>query len=107
TGDERFTEDGEPINMRAQTPRERYAALRTHFARLGVPDDAIWELEQVSPSEVKLSWENDDLRIVRTLSAGSGPYQILQSIEITNNGRRDRRTQLGVSVYHYVERKDE
>ncbi len=107
TGDERFTEDGEPVNMRAQTPRDRYAALQTHFARLGVPDDAVWDLEQVAPSEVRLSWEGNGLRIVRNLRAGDGPYQIWQTIEVTNTSQRDRRAQLGVSVYHYVQRDGE
>jgi YidC/Oxa1 family membrane protein insertase len=108
TDDPRFTtEDGEPANMRVETPREQFAALRTHFERLGVPDDAVWELEQVSPSEVRLTWEGEGLRIVRTLSAGEGPYQIWQDIELTNTGERARRTQLGVSVYHYVRHSEE
>ena len=108
TGDPRFADEaGEPVNMRAATPREQYAALRTHFARLGVPEDAVWDIEQVSPREVRLSWEGEGLRIVRTLSAGDGPYQIWQDIELTNTGTRERRTQLGVSVYHYVQHAEE
>ena len=108
TGDPRFADEaGEPVNMRAETPREQYAALRTHFERLGVPDDAVWDIEQVSPSEVRLSWEGENLRIERTLRAGDGPYQIWQEIALTNTGSRPKRTRLGVSVYHYVQHAEE
>lgn len=105
-GDPRFTEEGEPLNI-VTTDREEYQPLRIELARLGIPDDIVWELEQVSDSEVRLSWEGRGVRVVRTLSAGEGPYQLWSSVELTNTSERGKRTRLEVASFHYVQRGDE
>ncbi len=107
-GDERFTEEGRPIDIvTTEARRDVWRPLRIQLARLGLPDDIVWEIEQVSPGEVRLSWEGQGLRIVRTFAAGDGPYQLETSTEVTNTTARDKRTRLEVELWHYVRRDDE
>ncbi len=104
--DPRFTEGGQPIDV-ITTDREEYEALRIELARLGIPDDLVWTLEQVSEREVKLSYEGQGVRVERTLRAGDGPYQVFQTVQVTNTGNRPRVTRLEASVHHYVRREEE
>jgi YidC/Oxa1 family membrane protein insertase len=126
-GDERFQRDGRPLDLintpSASAELDRifrcppnshcngqsfgYDSMRTHFARLGVPDDAVWELEQLSPTRVRLTWHDEGLRIERTFSAGRGPYQVWQTVRVTNTGPVERRTRLEVAVSRYVRRESE
>ncbi|MCZ7678697.1 MAG: hypothetical protein M5U28_07970 [Sandaracinaceae bacterium] len=105
-GDPRFTVEGEPIDI-VTTDREEYQALRVELARLGVPADVVWDLEEVSEREVRLSWEGRGIRLVRTFTAGEGPYQLYTTTELTNTSERAKRTRLEVGVWHYVRREDE
>lgn len=105
-GDARFTDDGEPMDV-VTTEREEYQALRVELARLGLPDDLVWELEQRSEREVRLRWEGQGVRIERAFVAGEGPYQLFQRITLTNTGDRARETRLETSVHHYVRREEE
>jgi YidC/Oxa1 family membrane protein insertase len=105
-GDPRFTEGDEPLDV-ITTDREDYQALRIELDRLGLPEDLVWQLEQVSEREVRLRWEGQGVRVERTLRAGDGPHQVLQSVRLTNTGNRPRVTRLVSSVHHYVRREDE
>ncbi len=107
-GDDRFTLDGEPMNIvTTEERRDVWRPFRVELARVGVPDDATWEIEQVSEREVRLTWEGEGLRIVRTFTAGEGPYQIVTSTELTNTGARPKRTRLEIELWHYVRREEE
>lgn len=107
-GDDRFVEDGEPMDLvTTEERRDVWRPFRVELARLGLPDDLIWDLEQVSEREVRLSWEGQGLRVERTFTAGDGPYQLWSSTQVTNNGARARRTRLEVELWHYVPRDDE
>lgn len=107
-GDQRFTEDGRPMDLvTTEERRDVWRPFRMQLARLGLPDDLVWNLEQVSEREVRLTWEGEGLRIVRTFTAGDGPYQLWSSIAVTNTSARAKRTRLELELWHYVRRGDE
>ncbi len=106
-GDARFTDErGRPTNI-ITTSRDEYRSLRASFARLGLPENIAWEIDQISPREVRLSYEGEGVRIVRTLEAGDGPYQLWSTVRLSNIGRHERTTRLELSVFHYVKRDEE
>jgi YidC/Oxa1 family membrane protein insertase len=107
-GDERFRDtNGYPKNLVIRNVREENEALRIELARLRLPADLIWEIEQVSPREVRLAYDGQGVRVERTLSAGRSPYQIWQRVRVTNNRERDLRTRLEVQVARWVTRENE
>ena len=71
-GRERYTEEGEPIDL-VTTDREEYQSLRMSLGEDRLPEDLVWEIEQVSETQVRLRAEHEGLRVIRSLSAGSGP----------------------------------
>ena len=82
---------------------EHYRSMRITLPGAPIPDDAIWNLRQISPTEVELRWSGAGLEIVRSISAGHGPYQLWQTVVVRNIGREARRTPLYEHVYHYVQ----
>ncbi len=85
------------------TWNEHYLPMRITLPGAPIPDAAVWDLRQVSPTEVELRWEGQGLEIVRSFSAGDGPYQLWQTVVVRNVGHDARRTPLYEHVYHYVE----
>ncbi len=82
---------------------EHYRPMRITLPGAPIPDDAIWTLRQVSPREVELRWAGQGLEIVRSISAGVGPYQLWQTVVVRNVGSGARRTPLYEHTYHYVQ----
>ena len=100
---ERFHDaEGHPQDL-VTTSDEHYRPMRISLPGAPIPDDAIWQLRQVSPTEVELRWAGQGLEIVRSISAGHGPYQLWQTVVVRNVGREERRTPLHEHTYHYVE----
>lgn len=89
------------------TEREEYRPLRIDLPGISIPGDAVWDIEQVSPTEVELRWQGRGVEVVRRLEAGQGPFQIWQTIRVQNVGDRDKDLRLRVSTWHYVHRADE
>jgi YidC/Oxa1 family membrane protein insertase len=112
-GDHRFEDEGRPLNLVTSGPGaspqapERFAPFHVEFARLGLPEDLVWEIEQVSEREVRLRWEGEGLRITRTFRAGRGPYQLWQTVRLENLRNRPVTTRLEVGVARYVTREQE
>lgn len=104
---ERFHDaEGHPQDL-VTTSQEQYRTLRISLPGAPIPDDAIWDLRQVSPREVELRWAGQGLEIVRSISAGDGPYQLWQTVVVRNTGDAPRRTPLYEHAYHYVRVADE
>jgi len=110
TGDERFTEeDGSPLDVvSTDTDQfEQYQSLRMSLGEVELPEDIVWDLEQVSDREVRLTWQGQGLRIVRSFLAGQGPYQIWHTVRIANTADYERTTRLEQEVWHWVLRDEE
>jgi YidC/Oxa1 family membrane protein insertase len=94
--------EGQPQDL-VTTSREAYRPLRISLPGTPIPQDAIWTLRQVSPTEVELRWAGQGLEIVRSISAGHAPYQLWQTVVVRNVGPTTRRTPLYEHTYHYVQ----
>jgi YidC/Oxa1 family membrane protein insertase len=105
-GDRFHDETGEQHEL-VTTDREEYRPLRISLPGAPIPADAVWDLRQVSETEVELRWRGEGLEVVRSFSAGQGPYQVYQTVVVRNIGDEARRTRLNVHAYHYVERANE
>ncbi|MBZ0120322.1 MAG: membrane protein insertase YidC, partial [Sandaracinaceae bacterium] len=101
-GDTRFA-DARVVS----TWSERYAPLRITVPGVEIPADAVWDLEQVSPTAVRLSWEGGGVRVTRKLEAGSGPYQIWSTVRVENLAAAPKRLRLEVATSHFVRAEDE
>lgn len=103
---ERYAEAEQRLDL-VSTDREEFRPLRIDLPGVSLPPDAIWDIEQVSPTEVRLRWEGNGLEVVRTFLAGEGPYQIWQTVRVRNVGQREKDLRLRVSTWHYVPREAE
>lgn len=109
-GDERFTnEDGTSINIiTTDTDRwPRYQSLRVDLGQIGIPESAVWDLTQVSDTEVRLTWEGEGIRVTRSLLAGRGPYQLWHTVRVENTAHYERTTRLEMETWHWILRDDE
>ncbi|MCA9604441.1 MAG: membrane protein insertase YidC [Myxococcales bacterium] len=118
TNDPRFTdEEGHPLDvLSTSTPgherhgydeNENYESLRVEIEGMDIPDDAVWDLAQVSDQEVRLSWTGNGVRVVRSFRAGQGRYQLWHTVRIENLASYERTARLGLETWHWVERDDE
>ncbi len=109
TGDERFHDDEDnPLDVvTIDEPHEFWRPLKLRLGSIELPDDIVWDLDQVSEREVRLSWEGEGLRIVRSFSAGQGPYQIWHTVRVQNLANYPRTTRVELATYHYVQREEE
>ncbi|MGF1469087.1 MAG: YidC/Oxa1 family insertase periplasmic-domain containing protein [Sandaracinaceae bacterium] len=114
-GDDRFqTDEGEPLDL-ITTDRDEYASFRLSLpgAAIRRPEigphsaaaelaDPIWDLEQVSEREVRMTWEGAGVRVERNLRVGEGPYQLWSWVEVTNTSGATRPVHPELHAFHYV-----
>jgi YidC/Oxa1 family membrane protein insertase len=104
--DERYSHGGRHLDL-VTTTREEYQPLRLELPGVGIPADAVWEIEQESERSVRLRWEGNGLEVVRRFEAGTGPYQIWHTARVHNVGNRKLRLRLRLAIWHYVRRSEE
>ncbi len=109
---ERFTAEVEGTERRAPidlvtTDKEQYYPLRLEVGGVPIPADAVWALEQLSPTAVRFSWEGAGFRVARKIEAGRGPFQLWSTVRVTNLGTASRPVRVNTWTYHYVKRADE
>ncbi|MFW5924753.1 MAG: membrane protein insertase YidC [Myxococcota bacterium] len=103
---ERFVDDdGEPLQM-VSTDKEAFLPLGLEMRGVGLPEDAVWEVEQRSPTAVRFTWAGNGFRVVRKVEAGDGPYQLWSTLTITNESRGKRPVRPVVSTHRYVPQDD-
>lgn len=109
-GDPRFLEqteaEPEPHDVVTTNP-DFFPPLRVELAEIGIPKDAVWDMERVSEREVRLTWEGEGVRVVRSFLAGEGPYQLWSTTRVTNTANYERTTRLEMIASHYVTRDEE
>lgn len=110
-GDDRFLEESEggervPHDV-VTTPADQFKPLRMDLGEIGIPEDAVWDLEQVSEREVRMTWEGEGVRVTRSFLAGEGPYQLWSTTRVVNEANFERTTRLEMSAWHYVTRDEE
>lgn len=99
-------EDGRPENM-VTTRLEQYLPFRLDVSGADIPADAVWDIEQLDPKRVRLTWRGGDMTVVNELMAGKTPYQVWSTVTVTNEGRRARAIRPIWNTAHYVKRDDE
>ncbi|MBW2463908.1 MAG: hypothetical protein JRH11_19825, partial [Deltaproteobacteria bacterium] len=104
---ERYLDEGDVPHQMVTTDHEQFYPLSATLHGVSIPPDAVYEVEQVSPRELNLTWEGNGFRVHRNLVAGDGPYQILSTISIENLGQEERPVRVELGSYHYVSRDDE
>jgi YidC/Oxa1 family membrane protein insertase len=86
---------------------EEFVPMRVSLPGIDIPPDAVWTLTQESETSVVLSWTGDGVEVRRRLEAGSGPYQLWQTVLVRNLGDASRRFRLEHHAFHYVTRAAE
>lgn len=94
---------GEQENL-VTTQLEDYRPLRLSLPGVDIPPDVVWELTQENERSVALRWSGNGVEVHRRLEAGSGPYQIWQTVLVRNVGERTRRVRVQEHAFHYVPR---
>lgn len=105
-GDRFRGSDGEQEDL-VTTELEEYLPLRVTIPGVDIPPDVVWELTQESERAVQLRWTGDGVEVLRRLEAGSGPYQIWQTVLVRNLGQGTRRVRVQAHAFHYVRRDEE
>jgi YidC/Oxa1 family membrane protein insertase len=104
--EERYADAGRHLDL-VTTTREEYQPLRMDLPGVGIPADAVWEIEQESERAVRLRWAGRGLEVVRRIEAGRGPYQLWHTVRVRNVGGRPRSMRLRLATWHYVRRAEE
>ncbi len=104
--DERYRIDDEPMQL-VTTDRETYHPQRLEIRGITVPPDAVWEGEQLSPTEVRFRWRGDGVSVTRHVVAGRAPYQLWSTVEVRNEGRATRPVGVALHTAHYVAKTEE
>ena len=103
---DRYQADGHPLDL-VTTDREEYEPLGIEIGGLNIPSDAIWKMEQLSPTSLRFTWEGDGFQVVRKLEAGRGRYQIWSTITIANFTKESHPIRVNIDNFHYVKSKEE
>ena len=87
---------------------ERWRNLRTTFRGAGADDQLKydrfnWTLDESDPKTCKFSYEDDDAKIVKTVRAGGGPFELDVDTEITNKTASDKRHRYALGAFSYRE----
>lgn len=105
-GDRFHEEDGSQQDL-VTTEYEEYRPLRITVPGVDIPPDAVWTITQESERSVTLRWSGNGVEIRRRIQAGTAPYQLYQTTEITNVANYERRVRVEEHAYHYVLRSEE
>lgn len=89
------------------TDKEPYLPLRIELRGVEIPEDATWEMQQLSPTALRFTWSGNGFRVERKVEAGSGPYQLWSTVSVTNASAGARPVRLITTVHHYVPREAE
>ncbi|MBO6935707.1 MAG: membrane protein insertase YidC [Deltaproteobacteria bacterium] len=104
---ERWTDDqGDPLDM-VTTWKEHAYTLQIRPRGITIPDDAVWQGEQVDDRTVRFRLEVDGFLVVRKIEAGQDPYQLWSTVRIVNLGEATRPVAVAHFAYDYVEREKE
>jgi YidC/Oxa1 family membrane protein insertase len=101
-----FLVAGRRIDL-VSTDREEYLPLRVDLGGVPIPQDAVWQIEQLSPTALRFTWSGEGFRVERKVEAGHGPYQIWSTVRVTNTSAGTRPVRVNHHTYHYVKRDDE
>lgn len=104
---EQFKEDDGSLLDLVTTDKERYQPFRIEVTGADIPEDAVWQGEQLSPSAIQLTWEGNGLRVRRRIEAGQGPYQLWSTVEVRNLDEEPRYARIRYFTHHYVAKDDE
>jgi YidC/Oxa1 family membrane protein insertase len=103
---DRYLDDSRAPQEVITTDKEEYYPFRAELLGVPMPADAVYDVQQVSPSKIVLSWEGSGFAVTRTLETG-GPYEIWSTIEIENQTGAARNVRVRLGAYHYVTREEE
>lgn len=103
---ERYTQDdGSPIDV-VTTDKPPYYPLAFQAEDLDL-EAARWQASQDRDDILTLTAETGDVRVVRELQAGKGPYQLWVTTRIVNRASKTRSLRYEIPTHHYVAREEE
>ncbi len=99
-------------DMSTTPDHERWRNLRTLFRRAGTqpsPDDQVkfdrfnWKVEAAEPAgeSCKFSYEDDRVRIVKTIGAGDRPFELNVATTLTNLADAPKKHTASIEVFAY------
>ncbi len=103
---DRYLVEGAPDNV-VTTDKCEYYPFRLELPGLPIDPAEHWVVDQRSPREVELRWSGSGVEVVRTLTAGDGPYQLWSAVTVSNTGDADRTFRAVYTTSHYVSREEE
>lgn len=97
------TESGD---MSTTPDHERWRSLRTLFRGEGANDQLKydrfpWKLERLGDTGCRFTYEDDDVQITKTVTAGARPYELELETTLKNRAENPRRHRLSVGMYAY------
>jgi YidC/Oxa1 family membrane protein insertase len=105
-GERYHDDDGAPIDL-VTVDREGFYPFRFELTGVRIPADAVFEVDQVSKTEVHFRYEGKGFVVTRKLEVGKSPFQLWSTVTVHNRDDAPRTVSLREEVYHYVAREDE
>lgn len=105
----------EGIDLSTTPDHERWRSLRTTFRGPDGKDQikydrVVWKLEASAPESAgkacTFTYEDDDVRLTKTVAAGDRPFELLVTTSVTNLAKEARKHQLSMGTYAFRKNLD-
>ncbi len=106
-GQEELVTTGRDAEGQPDVSLEEFVPLRITLPGVDIPADAVWTVTQESETSVVLAWTGNGVEVRRRFEAGSGPYQLWQTVLVRNLGDATRSVRVQHHAFHYVTRAQE
>jgi YidC/Oxa1 family membrane protein insertase len=109
--DAKYASGGKGFDLSTTPDVERWHNLRTQFrghdANSQLKYDRFdWKLDKSTDKSCAFSYEDADVRIVKTITAGADPFELFVDTSVTNLADQPKRHQFSISAASYHINKD-
>lgn len=103
--DERYAHS-EARDVASTFSQERWRSLRTLFRGEGATDQVKydrfpWQLEKQGDRACRFTYDNEEVRIVKTVKAGDRPFELVVETELTNLASAPRKHRMSIEAFAY------
>ncbi len=109
--DAQYAEGTNGYDLSTTPDHERWRSLRTLFRGEGADDQLKydrfpWKLERLGETGCKFTYEDADVSIVKTISAGARPFELNVDTQITNLSDASKKHRFAIAAYAFRTNKE-
>jgi YidC/Oxa1 family membrane protein insertase len=109
--DAQYAEGVNGFDVSTTPAHEQWRSLRTLFRGEGGDDQIkydrfIWKLQPLGQTGCKFSYQDDDVAIEKTITAGERPFELSVDTQVTNLADAPRKHRFSIAAYAFRMNKD-